>query len=152
MSDPTRPFESPDAVEAAYYAAFEAADLDAMMEIWADQEDLVCVHPVGGQLLRGRRDVLEGWVNVFARELDMRITLSEVTRFMQGDLAIHSGVENIVRRGDPGLTGRVVFTNVYRRTGQGWKMILHHASPGVRPPSVQAPEGFMDDFDPESLH
>ena len=145
-------FDSPDAVEAAYYAAFEAADLDAMIEIWADAEHVVCVHPVGGHHLRGRADVLEGWVHVFARELDMKITLSDVVKTVTGDIAVHSGVENIVRRGDPNVTGKVVFTNVYQRFEHGWKMVLHHASPGPRPPAIEAPEGFNDDYDLSRLH
>lgn len=145
-------FDTPDAAEAAYYAAFEAADLDAMLEVWAEADHVVCAHPVGGHLLRGHAAVIEGWVHVFARELDMKITLSDLTRTVSGDLAIHSGIENIVRRGDPGVSGRVVFTNVYQRTAQGWKMILHHASPGAREPAVEAPEGFMDDYQPGALH
>jgi ketosteroid isomerase-like protein len=145
-------FESPDEVEAAYYAAFEAADIEAMMEIWAEADHVVCVHPVGGHQLRGREAVLEGWIHVFARELDMRITLSDVTRTRIGNLAVHAGHENIVRRADPGVRGIVVFTNVYERSADGWKMILHHASPGPRPPAIEAPEGFMDDYDPGQLH
>ncbi len=136
-------FETPDAVEAAYYQAFESADLDAMTVVWAERDHVVCVHPVGGYHLRGHQDVLEGWVHVFARELDMRITLSNVVKTVNGDLAVHSGLENIVRKGDPSVSGIVVFTNVYQRVGDGWKMIVHHASPGPRPPSVEAPEGFM---------
>ena len=145
-------FHTPDAAEAAYYAAFEAADLDAMMAVWAEDEGIVCVHPVGGHHLRGISDVLEGWVHVFSRELDMKITLSNVVKTVTDDLAIHSGLENIVRTGDPNVSGVVVFTNVYRRYDNGWKMVLHHASPGPREITVKAPEGFGDDYDASRLH
>jgi uncharacterized protein (TIGR02246 family) len=146
-------FETPEAVEEAYYRAFEAADIEAMMAVWAEADHVVCVHPVGGHQLRGREAVLEGWIHVFARELDMRITLAEVTRTRVGDLAIHAGEEHILRRADPEMRGIVVFTNVYQREADGgWRMILHHASPGPRPPSIEAPEGFMDDYDPDQLH
>lgn len=145
-------FHTPDEAEAAYYAAFEAADLDAMMNVWAEDEAIVCVHPVGGHHLRGQGHVLEGWVHVFSRELDMKITLSDVVKTVTGDLAVHSGLENIVRAGDPSVSGVVVFTNVYRRYADGWKMVLHHASPGPREITVKAPEGFIDDYDASRLH
>ena len=38
-------FASPEQAEAAFYSAFEKADLDAMMSVWAEDEDIVCMHP-----------------------------------------------------------------------------------------------------------
>ena len=36
--------------EAAFYEAFEKADIDEMMAVWADDVDVVCVHPMGPRL------------------------------------------------------------------------------------------------------
>src|SRR3954465_5581625 len=35
----------------AFYQAFEAKDLDAMMAAWADDEEVICVHPGGTRLV-----------------------------------------------------------------------------------------------------
>ena len=42
--------------EAAFYEALEACDLEAMMEVWAEDEEVVCVHP-GGPRLAGLQQV-----------------------------------------------------------------------------------------------
>lgn len=122
-------FDTPDAVEAAYYRAFETSDLDAMMALWAESEDVVCMHPVGGAQQRGYRNVIEGWMGVFSRELNVRIRLHNVVRIQSDDIAVHSGQEHVERL-DGGEGGVVNVTNVYRRTENGWKMVLHHASEG----------------------
>ena len=52
-----------EAVNAAMYEAFEAADVDRMRRVWDDVSpaDVVCVHP-GWPMLRGRDHVLpQGW-------------------------------------------------------------------------------------------
>ena len=32
-------------VEAAFYDALHRADLEALMALWADDEEIVCIHP-----------------------------------------------------------------------------------------------------------
>ena len=34
-------------VEAAFYDALHRADLEALMALWADDEEIVCIHPGG---------------------------------------------------------------------------------------------------------
>ena len=43
----------PEEAETAFYEALEKGDLEAMMAIWADDEEVVCIHP-GGQRLTGQ--------------------------------------------------------------------------------------------------
>ena len=38
-------YTTPQDAALAFYHAFEARDLDAMMATWADDEEIVCVHP-----------------------------------------------------------------------------------------------------------
>ena len=35
----------------AFYEAFEARDVEAMMATWAEDEEIVCVHPGGSRLV-----------------------------------------------------------------------------------------------------
>ena len=37
---------SPDEIEAAYYDALGRADLEALMALWADDEEIICIHRV----------------------------------------------------------------------------------------------------------
>ena len=36
--------------ENAFYEALERCDLDGMMAVWAEDEDIVCIHPTGARL------------------------------------------------------------------------------------------------------
>jgi ketosteroid isomerase-like protein len=42
---------SADDIEAAFYEALQNADLEKLMACWADEDDLVCVHPSGPRLI-----------------------------------------------------------------------------------------------------
>ncbi|HEY9381620.1 MAG TPA: nuclear transport factor 2 family protein, partial [Burkholderiales bacterium] len=43
-------------------------------------------------------------------------------------LAVHSVHENILMSGEPKARPPIIATNVYIRTGDGWRMLMHHAS------------------------
>ena len=39
--------------ETAFYEALERCDLEGMMAVWAEDEEIVCVHPAGGRVTEG---------------------------------------------------------------------------------------------------
>jgi hypothetical protein len=74
---------------------------------------------------------------------------AEHVRRLQSDgTAIHHVLERIHIATDEGARDAwVLATNVYVHTEQGWRMVLHHASPGsVREAQEMADEG------PATLH
>ena len=58
-------YPTPDDAENAFYDAFERGDLPAMMAVWAEDEDIICVHPTGPRLC-GQDQVRESWAKIFA--------------------------------------------------------------------------------------
>ncbi|OBS08316.1 YybH family protein [Acidihalobacter prosperus] len=134
-------FATPDDCEAAYYAALQAADPEAMMAVWAETQEVLCMHP--GPNARpqvGARAVLEGWLGVFARALDVRILPVCLWREADDDLAVHVGEERIVRAGELSPSGVLHYSNTYRRFPEGWRMISHLATPQASastPPTSQ---------------
>jgi len=114
--------------EAAFYEALERSDLDAMMEVWADDEEIVCVHP-GGQRLAGYEQVRAGWAAICRSGQRLQVHLTNPTHVSGVMLAVHSVHESILVPGEKGARHPVIATNVYLRTASGWRMILHHASP-----------------------
>ena len=44
-------YTTPTDAALAFYQAFEAKDVDAMMTTWAEDEEIVCVHPGGTRLV-----------------------------------------------------------------------------------------------------
>ena len=124
-------FATPADAEAAFYAAFARADLDAMMTVWADEDDaIVCVHP-RGPLLAGRRAVRQSWQAIFAHSPGMKFTVAQRLQATDGQVAVHIVHEHIKLAGDNARQHTVIATNAYRRTATGWRMVLHHASPAT---------------------
>jgi len=119
--------------ENAFYEALERTDLEGMMAVWAEDEDIVCVHP-GGPRLTGQDEVRESWARMFAAGGRARVHISQQVAISAMMLAVHSVHENFTVEGEAQPRAPIVATNVYLRTAAGWRMIVHHASPGVVPP------------------
>lgn len=133
---------TPQDAEQAFYKAFEGADLAGMMAVWAEEEDIVCVHP-GGARHTGVVEVRESWRQIFAQGPRLRFRLVGNRVFAGRMLSIHSVYEHVAIAGDPRPANPVLATNIYLLTDRGWRMLIHHASalaaeamPPEAPPSV----------------
>jgi ketosteroid isomerase-like protein len=132
---PKKPiFTSPQEVEAAFYQALERGDLDAMMNVWSEDEEIVCVHP-GGPRLNGYALVREGWRHIFEGGTRLKVQLLALSTVHAPFTAVHSIIEQITVVGQKHLAAPVVATNVFIRGALGWRMIVHHSSP-VPPNSI----------------
>jgi uncharacterized protein (TIGR02246 family) len=115
-----------EAAERAFYAAMADGDLDRMMALWADDDAAVCNHP-GGPRLIGREAILESFRGIFAGG-GVRIAVAGVHAWRTSDVAVHSLIERIAVEGRGGTeTVEVVATNVFVRSGGGWRILVHHA-------------------------
>ena len=141
MPKPRTPtiFTSPQDAALAFYQAFEAKDVDAMMATWAEDEDIVCVHP-GGPRLVGYEAVRIGWEQLFAGETKLSFRLDEIVVIETVGLAMQSAVEHVTVGNDPKARGAAIATNVYLRTPLGWRIVVHHASAAPATAAV-APAG-----------
>jgi len=132
---------SPDDVEAQFYEALREADIDKLMALWADDDEVFCVHP-GGPRVVGPRAIRVAFEAMFANGR-IHAHPERVRRLHSLDSAVHNLVERIELLTPEGQrTGYVVATNVYLKTAQGWRMVAHHASPGTAqetPEVVEAP-------------
>ncbi|MEO6281676.1 nuclear transport factor 2 family protein [Roseateles sp.] len=118
---------SPDDTEAQFYEALQQADLDHLMALWADDEEVACVHP-GGPRIVGLGAIRAAFAAVFERGA-VNIHPERVRRLHSGDCAIHHVLERVQRVGEP-QQAWVIATNVFLKTALGWRLVLHHASPG----------------------
>ena len=121
-------FTSPQDAALAFYQAFEARDLDAMMAAWAEDEDIVCIHP-GGPRLVGYEAVRAGWEQLFAGDTKLSFKLDEIVVIETVGLALQSAIEHVTVGSDPKPRGAAIATNVFLRTPSGWRVVVHHASP-----------------------
>ncbi|MFN3859964.1 MAG: YybH family protein [Roseateles sp.] len=118
---------SPEDTEAQFYDALQRADLDLLMALWADEDEVACVHP-GGPRLVGLTAIRAAFDTVFQRG-PVDVHPERVRRLHSGDCAIHHVLERVQLKGDA-QQAWVIATNVYLKTALGWRLVLHHASPG----------------------
>lgn len=117
---------SADEVEAAFYDALSRADLEGMMALWAEDEEIVCIHP-GAPRLIGHAAIRSSWETIFERgnvnihPLQLHATHNMLT-------AVHSIIEEFQRAGDSKQDVHILATNVYVKTPHGWRITMHHAS------------------------
>jgi uncharacterized protein (TIGR02246 family) len=120
---------TPDELERQFYEAMQQADLDRMMSLWADDEDVHCVHP-GGPRMTGPAAVRAGFKAIFGQGL-VDVHPHSVRRVVTDTAAVHSVLERVNVPTEQGPRSAWVFaTNVYLKTEQGWRLVCHHASPG----------------------
>jgi ketosteroid isomerase-like protein len=124
-------FPTPGDCEAAFYDAFERADLNLMMAVWADDPDIVCIHPQGPRLA-GLAAIRESFTEIFSHGPNAQLKISEWRKHTGQTLSIHCVYESFSVREQPGAAPQtvppVLATNAYLLTPHGWRMILHHAS------------------------
>ena len=128
---------SPEDVEAQFYEALREGDLEKLMALWADDDEVFCVHP-GGPRVVGPQAIRRAFEAMFANG---RILAQpeRVRRLHTLEVAVHNLVERIELHTEQGpRTGFVLATNVYLKTALGWRMVAHHASPGSaqEPPEI----------------
>lgn len=131
------PLASADDIEHAFYDALQHADLERLMACWADEDEIVCVHP-GGPRLVGLSAIRTAFEALFSNG-SVKAHPERVRRMDAGGCSVHSVIERIELLSDDGLAHAwVVATNVYTKTPQGWRLIAHHASPGSRNEPAEA--------------
>lgn len=123
-------YASADAVEAAFYTAFAACKLEAMMAVWSSDQ-ACCIHP-GAQPLLGLEAIRRSWEHIMTDAQAPAIRLVPVHRMTSEDMAVHLVEEHIGAVDDPAPRAVVLATNIYRRDAGGWRLVSHQGA--VLPP------------------
>jgi ketosteroid isomerase-like protein len=126
-------------VEAVYYDAIAANDIDALMALWADDDEIVCVHP-GATRLIGHAAIRASWVEVFERG-GVRLAPTRLHASLNMMSAVHSVLEEVRTPGVEQPDLHIVATNVYLKTPAGWRIVMHHASVAPGPAPDETPAG-----------
>jgi ketosteroid isomerase-like protein len=118
-----------------FYEAFEALDMDRMEACWLHDDEVRCIHP-GWDAMVGWPQVSRSWMAIFANSAYIQFFLTDVQVHVEADTAWVTCAENILTGG----TGesevedaKVLATNVFRRAGGRWRLVMHHGSPVLRP-------------------
>jgi ketosteroid isomerase-like protein len=120
---------SPDDVEAQFYEALQTGDLERLMALWADDDEVVCVHP-GGPRVVGPAAIRASFAAIFATG-SIPVRPQDVKRVESAGCVLHNVLERVdIATADGPQAAWVIATNVYLKTALGWRLVAHHASPG----------------------
>lgn len=131
-------FATPHEAEDAFYLAFSRANEANMMQVWLDAQHIECIHPAGPRLI-GPDAIRQSWQHIFAQGEQLQFQIQRQHCTQTANLAIHSVSEHITQIKQPGNLALVLATNIYELTADGWRMILHHASPAQAIPQESSP-------------
>ncbi len=121
---------SADDTESAFYEALQNGDIEKLMACWADEDDIVCIHPGGARLL-GAGAIRATFDAMFANG-SIQARPEKIHTIESLGSSVHSVLERIEVLTDSGPRhAYVIATNVYQKTPLGWRMVAHHASPGT---------------------
>ncbi len=109
------------AANEAFYAAFNAKDIQAMELLWAREAHVACIHP-GWNVLSGREQVMESWRGILLNEEQPRIVAGGASVHIVGDIAYVVCRELVA--GSP-----LAATNLFVREAGEWRIAHHHSSP-----------------------
>lgn len=138
MSRQRKQFGTADDTELAFYDATARADLDALMALWAEDEEIVCIHPDGTRLI-GYAAIRASWAEIFTRG-GVHIRPIQLHASQNVMSAVHNLIESVSLPESRQRDIHILATNVYVKTPLGWRIVVHHASvaPGKAEPELAA--------------
>ena len=140
-------FTTAEDAEEAFYEAIGRGDLEALMNVWADDDEIVCIHPTG-QRLTGPTAIRDSWRAIFANNPRLTVRVKASVRWKGVMLDVHSVVETLYLAGEPTPHGPMLSTNVFQRGANGWRLLSHHTSAGAE----ADPEDYGGDSAQRTLH
>ncbi|MBX3492179.1 MAG: nuclear transport factor 2 family protein [Parvibaculum sp.] len=102
-----------------FYRAFAGRDVTLMGALWADAEQVTCLHP-GWPPVEGRDAVLQSWHAILTGPASPNIECLHARANLHGDTGIVICYERI----GPDY---LLATNIFIRSGDGW-LLVHHQS------------------------
>lgn len=131
-------FNTPADAEDAYYDAIDECDLEKMMSAWDNSPQAGCLLPMQA-FQYGKKTIRELWKTLLdpARRVD--ITVNHLQWIEHGDIAIHLLEEMVSPVGTEERQPPIYATNVFRRSEDGWRLLLHVNSPSPPPPGLMPP-------------
>ena len=112
-----------------FYRCLETLDLPCMENVWLQEDWVRCIHP-GWDVLVGWDAIRDSWARIFSNTNWIRVAPTDVHIHVLGRTAIVACSENITTSQDGDLDVAVAqATNIFVTTREGWRMVVHHASP-----------------------
>jgi ketosteroid isomerase-like protein len=127
-------YNTPQEAEDDFYDALEEGDLNRLLSVWADTDDICCLLPMY-PLIQGRKEVEDVFTHLFSQGQGVELSVAHLGWIQTDNIAIHH-VEQTIQNGPPDRPPPPPFygTNIYRKSADGWRLIVHQNAPAPQPP------------------
>jgi ketosteroid isomerase-like protein len=120
-------FATAEDAEEAFYDAIARADVNAMMAVWSDDKDVICIQPTG-QRLDGHTAIRGSWRAIFDNNPRFSVRAQDKACWDSTLISVHSVVEALYLQRGQTIHGPILATNVFVRGTNGWRLASRHAS------------------------
>ena len=117
------------AANSKFYRALESLEIERMDDLWVHADWVCCVHP-GWPMITGWTGVRESWQRIFENTETLQFEVTDVGVRIEHHTAWVTCNEEILHLSGSGVTAaHAVATNIWLDTSDGWRLVLHQASP-----------------------
>jgi len=117
------------AANQAFYVAFSTGDFTKLAGLWADDDNISCIHP-GWPVIVGRAAVIGSWRDILQSPGRPQITCHEPYAIITGDSGHVVCIELVE-------AAPLAASNHFRLVDGGWRLVHHQSSP-IAPSMIQA--------------
>ncbi|MDR2637152.1 MAG: nuclear transport factor 2 family protein, partial [Zoogloeaceae bacterium] len=107
-----------------------------LLDVWAEEEEVMCLHPNGVQL-DSLESIRESWRGILSNPARIHLRGRPIARWRGSLIAVHQIVENLDSSQD--VSGVFHVTHVYLRGPLGWRLACRHSSHGANEPVFKYP-------------
>jgi ketosteroid isomerase-like protein len=137
----TSPFyTTAEEAEEAFYEAIGEANLDALMAVWSDDEEIVCIHPTG-QRMDGPVAIRQSWRAIFEHNPRFSMRARTRTRWESVLIAVHCVAEALHVHHVQTVHGLMHSTHVFLRGTHGWRLVSRHTSAALEQTEIEDEDG-----------
>jgi len=121
-------FASAEDVESKFFAAIAAQNLDMLMSVWAEDEEVICIHPTGQRAI-GHEAIRESWRGIFTNTR-FRIVNQSILRWNGAVFAAHHNLEMLLLGKEATPNGPLHTSHLFMLSSHGWRLVSRHVSSG----------------------
>lgn len=125
-------------VNSGFYKAFSKKSIELMRKVWLQDASILCIHPSHPPLV-GVTAVIESWANMFEstdgsfqrnwmEPINIKLVVKGTTAIITCDEQVYARRFIRGKRRETELINQLTATNIFRKVGQKWSMVHHHAS------------------------
>ncbi|MEJ2694535.1 MAG: nuclear transport factor 2 family protein [Candidatus Thiodiazotropha sp.] len=130
-------FTTPQAAEDAYYDAIDEQDIEALMRVWEESDEVLCLLPMMPPQ-RGKGAIHNAWSRLLDPNTPLDIEVIHLSWIETTEIAIHLLEERVAAPSQPEPQS-VYACNINRRVAEGWRLLMHQNSPTPPAPGLKVP-------------